>query len=105
MANTTFKKVTTYIVYGHVYHIFYNETGWEGDINDNHYCTFKDEWLDENGCLNRTVNGLDMAISQSVAEVISHINNREELAHIHETEGVDIMEAIKIMASRMAAKS
>lgn len=100
---TTFKKVTTYVVYGHEYHIFFNKEGWAGDPNNNHYCAFKKEWIDENGCLNRTVTGLDMAISQSVEEIISRINYREELTHIQETEANgDIMEAIKIMASRMA---
>lgn len=98
---TTFKKVTTYIIYGHEYQIFYNRQGWENDPYDRHYCAFKSEWIDKNGCLNRTVNGLDMMISDSVQEVITHINNREELAHIQETEGVDIMEAIMIQARRM----
>lgn len=96
MANNTFKKITSYIIYGHEYVIFYNAEGWENDLNDNHYCAFKREWITD-GRLNRTVNGMDMMISQSVEEVITHINNRETLNHIMETENVDILEAMKIM--------
>ena len=96
MANNTFKKITSYIIYGHEYVIFYTKEGWENDPNDNHYCAFKREWITD-GKLNRTVNGMDMMISQSVEEVINHINNRETLKHIMETENVDIMEAVKIM--------
>lgn len=96
MANNTFKKITSYIIYGHEYVIFYNAEGWENDLNDNHYCAFKREWITD-GRLNRTVNGLDMMISQSVDEVINHINNRETLNHIMETENIDIFEAMKIM--------
>ena len=96
----TFKTITTFVIYGHEYHIMYTAQGWEGDPNDNHYCAFKDEWIDENGCLNRQVNGLDMAISHSVKEVLQHIKNREEMDHLMQTEGVDVMEACRLMIER-----
>ena len=98
---TEFKKVTTYSIYNHKWYIMYSKKGWEiGSLGTEHYCAFRSDWIDENGNLNRVVNGLDMHLARTPGDVITSIKFSEDLKNIIETTGCDALEACKILASR-----
>ena len=58
------------------------------------YCAVADEYLDANGCLTRTLNGIQMCASESLNSCINTVIASERMKKLVEG-GMDQMEALK----------
>lgn len=84
--------VTTFIIRGHEWLIVHNSEAFEGDKEDRHYTGIKREWVTDSK-LNRKLNGIESNLSKTIEEVIERITDKEEVAYLMESEGLDSMEA------------
>lgn len=93
--NNTLTVVTTLIVRGHEYYIV-TKDHFNGDINNKFkYAGIKKEYITD-GKLNRELNGLQMYVSETVAEVVDRITDSEEIAYLTREEGLDAGEAVRV---------
>jgi hypothetical protein len=77
-------KVTTFIIRNHEWVIIHASEAFEGDSQDRHYMGVRREWITD-GRLNRQLNGIQSNLSKTVAEVIDHITDLEEVDYLAET--------------------
>ena len=93
-------KTTTH-AYTVVTHFYINNReyvivkgAFKGDTENKYkYAGLKREWITD-GKINRELNGAQMAICETVKEVIESITFRETIENIAETEGISLMDAI-----------
>lgn len=90
--NNTLTVVTTLIVRGNEYYIV-TKDHFNGDIHNKFkYAGIKKEYITD-GKLNRELNGLQMYVSETLAEVVDRITDSEEISYLIDTEGLDATEA------------
>ena len=96
MKNTTrtLNVITTFNIRGNEYFIVTAEH-FNGDTaNKFKYAGIKKEYVTD-GKTNRQLNGLQMYVSETIAEVIDRITDTEEVNYLVKTEGLDAVEATR----------
>ena len=93
MTNEKFEKITTYIENDSEYVIIYYKEGWKTPYTTFHYAAINTEYINADGTLNRTLNGIDMFVSESVKETINKVHDKESVTRIMKEEGLSVEEA------------
>lgn len=86
-------KVVTHLYVRGTEYLIVTADHFNGDtLNKFKYAGIKREYVTD-GKINRQLNGLQMFVSETVAECIDRIKDSEELSYLIDVEGLDTMEA------------
>ena len=92
MANV--RRITKVIGRGRTFHIVWND-------QFSRYCAIEDKYLDENGCLTKTLNGITMHASETVDQCIQGVQMEIEANYLL-TQGYDMLGAMEVISFRIA---
>lgn len=89
------KNVTNLIVRGREFKIIYNNKYGK-------FLAIEDKYLDENGCLTKTLNGLQMHASETVEDCVKSVRMEVEAEYLVKEKGYDMLAAMEIIGFRCA---
>ena len=89
-------KVVTHLYVRGTEYLIVTADHFNGDtLNKFKYAGIKREYVTD-GKINRQLNGLQMFVSETVAECIDRIKDSEEIAYLTREKGIDAGEAVRV---------